>query len=365
MLGRLNEGKYPSRAPIGYLDKSEAEKIGIKTEPGIKVVDPIRGPLLKKAFELYSTGEYTVQNLNKILTAKGFRSKGGKIINWKMLYKVLRHSFYYGYITYNNIMYKGLHKPLVSKALFDKVQLAIDGKANKFKKNHSYLLQGLVKCKNCEKIMRSITAKKRYQYFYCRKQDCGYKNLIQQEKVEDDFMKRLENISFRDSEIGAFKDELKNIKSDLFEAKKTEIKSVDLEIDKLESMMSTLIDKLVDGSIPEELYKDKKNGYMATLATYREKRAALAKTDDKIFEYIEELGKLLKNPLLLYRSMNFEQRRSFIKSMVENFFWDGNNLSAVWKKPFNLIAERPVSDECSPTENRTPIPNLKSLCPDH
>ena len=333
MLGRLNEGKYPSRAPIGYLDKAEAEKIGIITEPGIKIIDPLRGPLLKKAFELYSTGEYTVQKLNEILTAKGFRSKGGQLIHWKLLYKVLRHSFYYGYITYNDIIYKGLHKPLISKALFDKVQLAIDGKANKYKKTYSYLLQGLVKCKTCDKVMRSLTAKKKYQYFYCRKQDCGYGNLVQQQKVEDTFMNKLEAISFKDTEIEAFRGELKEIKSDLFEVKKTEIKSVDLEIDKYESMVSTLIDRLVDGSIPEDLYKDKKNGYMSELATYRERRTALAKTDDKIFEYIEELGKLLRDPLLLYKSMNFEQKRNFLKSMVENFTWDGNNLSLVWKKP--------------------------------
>src|SRR3989344_6132515 len=194
MLGRLNEGKYPSRAPIGYLDKAEAEKIGIITEPGIKIIDPLRGPLLKKAFELYSTGEYTVQKLNEILTAKGFRSKGGQLIHWKLLYKVLRHSFYYGYITYNDIIYKGLHKPLISKTLFDKVQLAIDSKANKFKKNHFYLLQGLVKCVKCEKIMRSVMAKKRYQYFYCNRQDCGYKNVIRQVKVEDKFQEKLESI---------------------------------------------------------------------------------------------------------------------------------------------------------------------------
>ncbi len=29
-------------------------------------------------------------------------------------------------------------------------------------------------------------------------------------------------------------------------------------------------------------------------------------------------------------------------SMVENFFWDGSNLTLAWKKPFDLVAERPI-----------------------
>ena len=45
--------------------------------------------------------------------------------------------------------------------------------------------------------------------------------------------------------------------------------------------------------------------------------------------------------------MDFEQKRKFMKSMVENFAWDGSNIGLVWKKPFNLIAERPIPDDGS------------------
>lgn len=348
IMGRLHEGKYPSRAPIGYLDRLEAKKFGIEAEPGIKIIDPLRGPLIRKAFEIYSTGEYTVQNLNTLLTNKGLLNKGNRPLYWKMLYGLLRNPFYYGYIRYNDVLYKGKHKPIIKKALFDKAQLAIENKANKFKKTHFYMLQGLLKCETCKRIMRSITAKKKYRYFYCKKQDCGYKNIVQQEKVENKFQEKLEAISFRNYEIEAFKTEIKNIKSDMFGAKKIEIKSLDLEVDKLESLLSTLVDRFVEGSIPEEIYKGKKNSYLNSLATYQERRTALAGTDDKILGYIEELGKLLKSPILLYKSMNPDQKRNFIKSMVENFSWDGSNIGLVWKKPFNLIAERPILDDGDP-----------------
>lgn len=364
IMGRLHEGKYPSRAPFGYLDKVEAEKIGIKNvEAGIKVVDPVRGHLIKRAFEIYSTGEYTVQNLNKILTAEGLKNRGGHPLYWKMLYRVLRNTFYYGYIMHNGVLYKGIHVPLVSKALFDKVQLAIEGRANKVKKIYSYLFQGLVKCATCGKIMRSLTAKKRYQYFYCRKQDCSYSNSVQQQEVENLYLKKLDSISFKDAEIDAFKEELKNMRSELFETKETQKRSIEFELTKAETRLNNLLNQMFDNALPEEIYKSKKNEYLNTIASLREQRSALEKADGNIFNYLEELGKLLKNPIQLYQSMNFEQKRNFLKSMVENFTWDGRNLSLAWKKPFDLISERPIPDDGSATESRTPVRSLKSCCP--
>lgn len=48
LYGRIKQGQYPFRAPIGYLDNGEGQ---------VKTVDPIKGPLVKLAFELYCSGE--------------------------------------------------------------------------------------------------------------------------------------------------------------------------------------------------------------------------------------------------------------------------------------------------------------------
>ena len=44
--------------------------------------------------------------------------------------------------------------------------------------------------------------------------------------------------------------------------------------------------------------------------------------------------------------MDFEQKRKFLKSMVENFVWKEGNLDMIWKKPFDLVAERSISADC-------------------
>src|SRR5690348_4976064 len=47
IYGRLKQGLFPFRAPIGYLDQGSAK---------LKVHDPVRAPLMNEAFKLYSTG---------------------------------------------------------------------------------------------------------------------------------------------------------------------------------------------------------------------------------------------------------------------------------------------------------------------
>ena len=65
----------------------------------------------------------------------------------------------------------------------------------------------------------------------------------------------------------------------------------------------------------------------------------------------------------LYNLGNPEQKRKFMKSMVENFYWDGSNLTLAWKKPFDLVAERPIFHNGSATGSRTPLLCLRSTCP--
>src|SRR6266536_2921958 len=67
--GRLHQGLYPMRAPIGYLDRGG----GKPKEP-----DPVFAPLVRQAFEMYSTGGYSLHKLRDELTRVGLRNRAGK-----------------------------------------------------------------------------------------------------------------------------------------------------------------------------------------------------------------------------------------------------------------------------------------------
>jgi len=51
LYGRLKQGVYPFDAPIGYLNTGGGN---------FKAIDPVKAPLIRKLFELYSTGLYGI-----------------------------------------------------------------------------------------------------------------------------------------------------------------------------------------------------------------------------------------------------------------------------------------------------------------
>src|SRR5437763_10802304 len=56
--GRLKQGLYPLKAPIGYLDQCGGQP---------KTIDPARGPLIREVFELYSSGTWSLQTIDEVL----------------------------------------------------------------------------------------------------------------------------------------------------------------------------------------------------------------------------------------------------------------------------------------------------------
>ncbi len=90
------------------------------------VVDPVLGPLVKKAWELV-LGEIPVDQVLRMLNDEEFRTPrrgllGGKPLHRKTLYNLLKDPFYTGYICADEKFCRGYHEPLVAEDGFTKVQ---------------------------------------------------------------------------------------------------------------------------------------------------------------------------------------------------------------------------------------------------
>ena len=69
--GRLKQGLYPLGAPVGYLDQGGGKA---------KIIDPVMGPLVRKAFESYGTARYCLQTLGDEMHRLGLRNRhGGRV----------------------------------------------------------------------------------------------------------------------------------------------------------------------------------------------------------------------------------------------------------------------------------------------
>src|SRR5436309_2348650 len=73
MVQKAKQGGWPHAAPLGY--RNIRESIGGRQVAHI-VPDPERAPLVTLAFELYATGEWTLERLREELAHQGLRSRG-------------------------------------------------------------------------------------------------------------------------------------------------------------------------------------------------------------------------------------------------------------------------------------------------
>ena len=331
IMGRLKQGRWPFHAPLGYVSGPDCTKL----------IDPIKGPMVKKLFEEYATGRYSVHDLTGLANKIGLTSNRGTRLDKNALYRTLRKTFYYGLMTHSKRgAFPGEHDTLISKTLYDKVQFVLGQRGFKRDNRFDYSFWGLLKCHVCGRPLKSMTAKKRYHYYHCRNWQCGVKT-IAEAGLEIQFLDALKGLQFTDEEADMFKQAVMAFRNTATKSRDDLVRGIDLEIGNIQSRLGELLHKWTDQKIDDESYAEAKRLLLNRELTLKEQRNSLEATDDKTFSEIEELVKLLKNPAIAYEKADRVNKRQLMISMVENFELHQKNLTINWKKHFALVANRP------------------------
>ncbi|MBU1164487.1 recombinase family protein [Patescibacteria group bacterium] len=184
---KIRRGEYPAMAPIGgYLNDLRTHTL---------ILDPHRHKLVRKIFELYSQDKYSIKDLQKV----GLTNRKGKLLNANRIQDVLKRPIYYGVFLYNGEMHQGIHKPIISKQLFDKVQAVMQRRGKKRKnQNHNFSFTGFIKCIcGC-----AITAERQkgHVYYRCTKKK-GFctQRYVREEKLVLQFKETLKQYSISDN----------------------------------------------------------------------------------------------------------------------------------------------------------------------
>ena len=193
---KVRSGGCIGRAPLGYrnttthINGQEARTV---------TVDDQRAPLVTWAFRAYATGQWTLKSLAAELQARGLTTAPTaklpeKPLSVQSLGKLLRNTFYIGQVTYRGATYQGNHQPLISREVFDAVQLVLAGHANGERTlKHPHYLKSTIYCGICGSrlIITNATPKNvTYEYFVClgrhsRKPDCTFRATLA-EQIEDE-----------------------------------------------------------------------------------------------------------------------------------------------------------------------------------
>ena len=252
-------GRFPWPAPIGYVNNSRS-----KSGPNL-LPDRQRAPLVREAFKLMATGNFTKAEVLRTITKAGLRTRKGHALSAQTFEELLKKPIYCGYISASFLdkPVKGLHEPLISEELFRNVQAVLSGRrrevAPKRKLNPVFPLKCFIRCHSCGTPLTGglVTGKnkdRKFGYYWCRKPGCRAVK-IRREKLEATFVAQLRllkpdentiadfpgiaeqvwiemqgNAEARAKEIRSQLEEQKQLKSELLKAKlRQEIKQADYE----------------------------------------------------------------------------------------------------------------------------------------
>lgn len=175
------QGWLPTKPPLGY--KTIGDK-GHKTH----VIDQNTGPLVKRMFQLYSSGSYSLSKLLEVMHSEGLRMPDGRKMSRSRLHQLLSDPFYYGQFRWKGEFYQGNHEPLITKDLFQAVQRILVRKTtNPQYKVHHPVFKAKIRCDECAATITWTTQKGHWYAHhsnYQKYRGCTSKRYVRQEAVE-------------------------------------------------------------------------------------------------------------------------------------------------------------------------------------
>ncbi len=352
--GRLKQGLYPLPAPIGYVDMGKGKP---------KELDPVRASLVKKAFELYASGRFTLDTLSDELCRLGLRRKGGSKIPRTTIADMFRNPFYIGiiYVKRTKEVFSGIHPQLVSKALFDKVHQILDGKSNTRALTHDFLFRRMLRCKQCNYTLTG-ERQKGHIYYRCQTKDCPTK-CIREEEVEKQIVDTLSCLEFSQEEKEYLRAKIEHLKSDWASERKVRIKNLHLRLDHIKDRLHKLTDAYIDGVVEKDLFQQRKEALIVEQKGIEETLHVSDQESQSVPDRLSEFLELAGSAYLQYKLGLPEQKRDLVKNVTSNRQVDGKKVDITFSFPFSEIAKRFENANGGPyrTIPRTLYPLLSRL----
>ena len=328
IYGRLKQGLLPLPAPVGYLDTGKGNP---------KVIDPIKAPLIRKAFELYATGEYSLKALSNKMYDLGLRSKKEKRITFTNLSKILNNPFYYGVIRIKKTdeVFKGVHKPIISKRLFERVKMVLGGKTPRRVIVHDFAFRRCIKCVHCKYSLIGELQKGRI-YYRCQIKECPTKTIREDRLVQQllSLFRALSLSSTEQVQITQQANDIALIESEDMRQKK---KTLSMMIQGTHAKIDKLTDTLISGVVDEDTYRRKKNELTEQLVSCEQSLDEITSPDTTIAERVEQFLELLKSLNIRGNTVSNHIIRKLVFEITSNLYMDGRNIAIQPYLPFEKL----------------------------
>lgn len=330
---KLLEGKWTSRAPLGYYTDKETRLVK---------VDKDYAKYITRIFYLYTKERISISKISKILFDEGFRTRTGKRVYLAGIARILADPFYTGMMVNKGTLYSGVHTPLLSKEVFEEARNIAEGKTQVRAQKLFFPLRGFLTCDNCGCLL-TATTQKGYHYYYCTngKKICDeHKGYMREKCLYPLVSKILSDLSFSQRKVDLTYRSIQESKNRPQDNKL----NIEDDLKKLISSISLKKNKLMDlflrSSIDQETYDRKFLEFENELTTANEQ---LKRLNDKVhkstFEQVKNLFELANTMEKEFIEGNDHKKYQILNLVLSNATVSkGKILKIQYKSPYQLLA---------------------------
>ncbi len=335
-------GEFLGKAPLGYLNDKVGDSRNI-------VIDEAKGPLVRRLFSEYATGNYSVMDMSRRAEEWGLVSVYNRKMPKSEMYRLLQRTAYYGVYLHNGEYHQGSYEPLINKELFDRVQAVLKGRSTPRKQTWVHAYKGLIKCAGCGCFITAETKTKHYKrtyrdasytYYRCtrRRGHCGQPGVTEGE-LEAMIADYVDKITI-DREVWELGVELLKAKnSNEFDRQATIRVEAECEMKKIDRTLQALLELRLREEVNAEEYATQKKKYLDQRIATKERLEDGEQTTTNWLELAEKFFETAFSAREILEKGTAKEKHDLIQSVGWNLILGDRKLEFSFKKPFDVLLQ--------------------------
>lgn len=347
MAQRSRQGRWNGGICLGY--KSEAVNPDNLNDTRLVIV-PDEAIIVRKIFNMYASGK-GLRAIANSLNKEGYTTKRGNSFSTASIKEIILNPIYIGKVRFNRyenwserkrkgksenvILADGVHEPIITQELWDRVQAIQSSKAEKPMKNYegNYVLTGLMKCPFCGATMvgtRTVNklkdgTKKILRYYSCgaaRSKGasvCGFHS-IRADYAEQYVLDRINEVVTHPKLLKKLVDKVNKHKKEMVKPLQEELEANKQAIEKVKASRDKYLnlfdEKLIDQELLAERLQELNQEFERQVNRQNELEASLKGCDSEelTYEYVQEVMNHLNEIL---QDMPNDERKAFYHMIIE------------------------------------------------
>lgn len=340
-LAKLKKGEWPHKPPVGYCSvRAQGKRVR-------HVRDSQTAPLVEQAFELYSTGDYSLKALAAEMSDRGLVTAYGQMYSQESIKKLLKNRFYVGRLCWKGREYAGKHEPLVTERLFYQVRevLARRSVATGEKGRRHFLLRGIAHCQVCgQKLTGEVHP--RGSYYRCvpnpHEAKCAQR-YTPVELLDSQLESLYERIQPSEKLLQLLKLEIKQIADQRRQTARRDMKALQRTLAKAETKQLRLLDEMLGGKVPRGICERLEKQYQRQIVQAQTRLSQLEVDYDDPLDFLDKCAAVSAMLLHLHHRFDGQQRKDLLRAVFARIDVRDRAIVAVrLNPPFSFFFQEPL-----------------------